>query len=138
MSQENVEAVRVWVEAINRGEAETLVALADPEVDYLPYLASLAGEAGAYRGHSGLRQYVRDLSEAWAWYHVEIHVLHDLGDNVLMEGRLEARGRSSGLEVKEEMAWLHSFREGSGPGRYTRLRFFPNRTQALEAAGLSE
>lgn len=66
MSQENVEAVRAWVKAINDGNAEALVALADSEVDYLPYLASLAGETGAYRGHSGLRQYVRDLSEAWA------------------------------------------------------------------------
>ncbi len=138
MSQENVEAVREWVKAINRGDAEALVALADPTVDYLPYLASLAGESGAYQGHSGLRQYVRDLAEAWSWYHVEINALHDLGQHVLMEGRLEAKGRSSGLPVKEEMAWLHSFREGSGPGRYTRLRFFPNRTQALEAAGLRE
>jgi ketosteroid isomerase-like protein len=138
MSQENVEAVREWVKAINRGDAEALVALADPAVDYLPYLASLAGEAGAYRGHSGLRQYVLDLSEAWAWYHVEIHALYDLGQHVLMEGSLEAKGRSSGLEVEEEMAWLHSFREGHGSGRYTRLRFFPNRAQALEAAGLEE
>ena len=30
MSQENVEAVREWVKAINRGDAEALVALAGP------------------------------------------------------------------------------------------------------------
>jgi ketosteroid isomerase-like protein len=81
---------------------------------------------------------VRDLSEAWVWYHVEISRLEDLGDDVLMEGRLQATGRSSGLEVEEEMAWVHTFRDGTGPGRYARLRFFPSRTEALEAAGLRE
>ena len=138
MSEENVDAVRAWVAAINAGDADALIALADPGIDYLPYLAALSGEHGAYSGHPGLRQYVRDLAEAWDWYHVEIDDLHDLGDHVLMEGRLQARGKSSGLDVEEEMAWLHSFREGSGPGRYVRLRFFPSREQALEAAGLSE
>ena len=137
VSQENVETVRKWVAAMNRQDAEALISLADPGVDYMPYLASLSGEAGAYRGHDGLRQYVRDLAEAWRWYHVEIHSLRDLGDDVLMEGRLEATGRSSGLEVKEDMAWLHTFREGTGPGRYGRLRFFPGPAEALEAAGLS-
>ena len=138
MSQENVEIVREWVAAMNRQDAEALISLADTQVDYMPYLASLSGEAGAYRGHDGLRQYVRDLTEAWRWYHVEIHSLRDLGDHVLMEGRLEATGRSSGLQVKEDMAWLHTFREGTGPGRYQRLRFFPGPVEALEAAGRSE
>jgi ketosteroid isomerase-like protein len=138
MSEENVEAVRQWVAAINDGDSERLVALAAPDVDYLPYLAALSGERGAYRGHVGLRQYVRDLGDAWAWYHVDIYELHDLGRHVLMEGRLQGKGRSSGLEVEEEMAWLHTFHEGSGPGRYARLRFFPSRSEALDAAGLSE
>ena len=125
-----------WVAAMNRQDAEELVSLAHPEVDYMPYLASLSGEAGAYKGHDGLRRYVRDLTEAWSWYHVEIHSLTDLGDQVLMEGRLEATGKSSGLEVKEDMAWLHTFREGTGAARYQRLQFFSDRTKAIEAAGM--
>jgi ketosteroid isomerase-like protein len=36
MSQENVDAVRDWVAAINRGDSEALIALADAEVDYMP------------------------------------------------------------------------------------------------------
>jgi ketosteroid isomerase-like protein len=138
MSQENVEAVRQWVDAINAGNSDRLVELADPEVDYLPYLAALAGTAGAYRGHEGLRRYVQDLSEAWSEYAVEIHQLEDRGDQVLMEGRLRGKGRRSGLDVDSVMAWLHTFRPGSGEGRYLRLRFFESRAEALEAAGLSE
>lgn len=138
MSEENVEAVRQWVAAINAGDADRLVELADPEVDYLPYLAALAGAAGAYRGYEGLRRYVRDLGEAWSEYTVEIHQLEDLGDQVLMEGRLLGRGRSSGLDVDSVLAWLHTFRPGGGEGRYLRLRFFASRSEALAAARLSD
>jgi ketosteroid isomerase-like protein len=138
MSQENVEVVREWVAAINAGDAARLIALADPSVDYMPYLAALSGAAGAYHGHDGLWQYVRDLSDVWSQYEVEIHELQDLGNQVLMKGRLHGKGRSSGLDVDAEMAWLHTFREGTGPGRYTRLRYFDSEAEALEAAGLAE
>lgn len=138
MSQENVEMVSRWVAAMNRQDAEELILLAHPEVDYMPYLASLAGEDGSYKGHDGLRRYVEDLIEAWSWYHVEIQSLRDLGDQVLMEGRLEATGKSSGLEVREDMAWLHTFVRGTGPGRYKRLQFFADRAKALEAAGVPD
>jgi len=33
MSEENVEMVRRWVEAINRGDADELVELADQSID---------------------------------------------------------------------------------------------------------
>jgi ketosteroid isomerase-like protein len=138
MSQENVEVVREWVAAINAGDASRLTELADPSVDYMPYLAALSGAAGAYHGHDGLWQYVRDLADVWSEYEVEIHELQDLGNQVLMTGRLRGKGRSSGLDVDAEMAWLHTFREGTGPGRYTRMRYFDSEAQALEAAGLSE
>ena len=137
MSEENVEMVREWVAAINRSALDALVELADPGVEYTPYLGSLLG-AEAYRGHDGLGQYVDDLTEAWEWYHVDIDELRDLGDDVLMVGRLSAKGRSSGLEVEERLAWIHTFRKGTGPSRYVRLRFFATPEAALEAAGLQE
>ena len=138
MSEENVEAVRRWVAAINDGDADALLRLADADVDYMPYLAAVSGSEGGYQGHDGLRQYVRDLTEAWSAYEVEIHRLRDLGADVLMQGRLWARGKASGIEVDAEMAWLHSFREGTGSGRYVRLRFYPTAADALKAAGHSE
>jgi ketosteroid isomerase-like protein len=138
MSQENIEAVREWVAGINVGDAARLTELADPSVDSMPYLAALSGAGGAYHGHDGLWQYVRDLSDVWSEYEVEVHELRDLGDHVLMKGRLRGKGRSSGLDVDAEMAWLHTFREGAGPGRYVRLRYFDSEEEALEAAGLSQ
>jgi ketosteroid isomerase-like protein len=138
MSRENVETVREWVAAINRGDADMLVELADPNVDYLPYLGIVSGARGAYQGHEGLRRYVRDLHEAWGSYYVEIRSLRDVGDHVIMEGSLRATGATSGVEVDAVMAWLHTFSPGTGFGRYLRLRFYDTPRQALEAAGVSE
>lgn len=140
MSQENVEAVRAWVAALNRGDLAALLELADPEIEYRSYLATLSGSDGAYRGHEGLRRYVRgDLDEAWESFNVELDEYCDLGgENVLVVGRLQAKGRFSGLEVEEQLAWLHTFRAGTGPGRYIRVQFFATRDEALAAAGLGE
>lgn len=138
MSRENLEAVEAWVAAINRGDLAKLLEIADPAIEFRSYLAKLSGSDGAYRGHDGLRRYIRDLSDAWESFHVEIDEYRDLGETVLMLGRLQARGRSSGLEVEERLAFLHTFREGTGPGRYVRHQFFPSEAQALEAVELAE
>lgn len=138
MSQENVKAVEAWLAALHRRDLPALLELAAPEVVYRSYLASLAGEEGAYRGHEGLADFLRDLGDAWEWFHVETTETRDLGNTVFQLGSLQARGRSSGLEVSERFAWLHHFREGTGPGRYLGVERFSTADEALEAMGLPE
>ena len=138
MSQENVEAVHAWVAAINRRDLAALLELADPALEFRSYLAALSGSDGAYRGHDGLERYLRDLSDAWESFQVEQDECRDLGDVVLMEGRLRAKGRSSGLKIEERLTFLHTFRDGTGPGRYIRHQYFATLGEALEAVGLSE
>jgi ketosteroid isomerase-like protein len=55
-------------------------------------------------------------------------------DRDLVFVRLEARGRTTGLELSEPWAHLVTVRNG----RVSRLEQFRNRDEALEAAGLSE
>jgi ketosteroid isomerase-like protein len=138
MSRENVEGVEAWLAALHRRDLDALLKLADPEVVYRSYLASLGGEEEAYRGHVGLANFLRDLNDAWEWFHVETIETRDLGNTVFQLGSLRARGRSSGLEVSEQFAWLHHFREGTGPGRYLGVERFTTANDALEAVGLSE
>jgi ketosteroid isomerase-like protein len=138
MSQENVEAVKAWVVAINRGDLAALVALADPAVEFRSYLASVAGEQGAYRGHEGLRKYLRDLEDAWERFRIDAREYRDLGDVVFNSGKLEASGRASGLQVEQEFGCIHRFGGGTGPGRFLGMEFFTSRTEALEAVGLQE
>lgn len=133
-----MEAVQAWVAAINRGDLAQLLELADPHIEYMSYLARLSGDGGAYLGHEGLRRYSRELAEAWEWFEVEVDKYRDLGDKVVTVGRLRAKGKASGLEVEEKLAWLHTFRDGTGPGRYLRHESFPTLADALKAADLSE
>jgi ketosteroid isomerase-like protein len=126
----HVQAVREWIDAFNRRDADAILELAHPQVDYRPYLAAVSGGSGSYHGHGGLRRYLHDLDEAWSRFEAEIHSLRSVGGHVLMEGRLRARGRMSGVEVDAEMAWLHTFRDG----KYARLRIFQDRVEAIEAA----
>jgi ketosteroid isomerase-like protein len=136
VSAENVEAVRAWVAAINARDVARLTQLADPGIEYEPLLAELSGRDGAvYRGHADLRAYVAELGDAWEWFHVEVEEYVDLGDQVINVGRLHAKGRSSGVEVVEDVAWLHTFRPGTGPGRYLRHQAFPTVAAAMDAAG---
>jgi len=138
MSQENVDVVRAWVAALNRKDLDALLEIADPDAEYMTYLASLSGGVGTYRGHEGIEQFLRDLADAWEWFRVDVDGYRDLGECVLMEGRIEAKGAASGLAVEKELAWLVDFREGTGPGRFRRVRYFATPTAALEAVGLRE
>lgn len=121
------------MDALHRRDLNALVRIADPAVVYRSYLASLAGDDGAYRGHDGLKDFIHDLGDAWEWFRVDTHETRDLGSTVFQLGCLRAKGRSSGLEVEEDFAWLHRFREGTGPGRYLGVEHFSTAEEALKA-----
>lgn len=50
---------RDFTDAFNRRDADGLVALADPAIEFCP--TELVGSRRAYHGHEGLRQWVADL-----------------------------------------------------------------------------
>jgi ketosteroid isomerase-like protein len=60
--------------------------------------------------------------------------LHDLGDRVAAVGRLAIRGRESGVEIDSPMGVVADFREG----KILCVRTYLDRTETLEAVGLSE
>jgi len=138
MSQENVEAVKAWITAIHESDLDSLVALADPAVEFRSYLANVVGDEGSYRGRDGLRRYLRDLDDAWETFVIAADEYRDLGDVVFNAGVLRAAGRTSGLAVEQEFGCLHRFRAGTGPGRYLSMQFFTSRAEGLAAAGLDD
>jgi ketosteroid isomerase-like protein len=138
MSQENLEAAQAVAAAINRRDAAGLIELADPSFEYQSYLAGLSEGDSAYRGHDGIHRFFRNLTEAWELFHVDVHEWRDGGDKIVALGRLEAKGKASGVEVQARLAWLGTFRAGAGSGRLLSIQFFTNSHEALEAAGLRE
>jgi ketosteroid isomerase-like protein len=133
MSQENVEVVRRSVEAFTAGDVETMLAHADPDGEL--HSAIIGGAEGrVYRGHNGLRQWFADSMESFEELRTELTEFRDLGDRVVAFGHIHARGRESGLELDTETGWVFTVRKG----KFVRAEGFLSRTEALEAAGLSE
>ena len=144
MSQENVEIVRrnyaALVEGFERGDFETarfdaFFEWLDPEIDWrgpreFPDLAE------PRVGPEGVREYAGVLFEAIEDYRMVPEEFIDAGDDrVLVFSREGGRGRGSGAEViTQPTAHLWTIRNG----RAVRMQSYWERSEALEAAGLSE
>jgi ketosteroid isomerase-like protein len=137
MSQENVEICRRAFGFLDRLDpwagVEALLEYADPEIVLESAIVSRA-EGSAYRGHEGLRAWAADSEAAFDELRTASDEFRDLGDRVLMLGRVFGRGRGSGVPVDSEIAFLSTLRGG----RIVRTKGFLSWDQALEAAGLSE
>ena len=128
MSQENLEIARQAVACVNRGDDEGFAALMAEDVKYLPI------DDSPLQGREQVLEYARSWSEAFGRYAYESSEYLDVGEYVVISGRTVARGRSSGVEVSSNDAWVIRFREGKA----TECREYETRTAALRAVGLSE
>jgi ketosteroid isomerase-like protein len=121
------------LDALSRRDLSRLMALTDPEVEWHSFFAEL-GEGGMYRRHSGTRQYMRDLDDAWEILRADIDDGLGVGDIAVLVGRLHYRGRASGVETESPAGWILKVRHG----RVVYFRAFREPEQALEAIGLAE
>ena len=134
MSEENVENLRRAVEAYNGGDAEAFVALARPDVEWEDAVFWSEGTK-VYRGREELRDWFAQVREPWESIQVAVEETLEAGDDRMVVGLgLTARGRSSGAETRQKVWQVNWFIEGLTAKR----RVFRDRTEALEAAGLSE
>jgi uncharacterized protein len=134
MSQENVELIRNAYEAFARGDVEAVLERLDRDVDWRPAIAPVLG-VDAVRGSEAVGDFLtRDLFEGFDQFRAEPLAFEDLGDAVLVTVRYVGRGESSGIELDQTFATLYRLRDG----KVVSMRDYPTRTEALEAAGLSE
>jgi len=132
MSQENVELVRRSIERFNSGDLDGALRDADPEVEWHD-LRELPG-ATVHHGREAAAEHLRSVLRALPGYHLEAEEIVDLGDTVVVCGRVSAHGRTSEAAVNRPYFAVHTF----DAGRLSRVRILGSRAEALEAAGLSE
>jgi ketosteroid isomerase-like protein len=132
MSQSNVEIVKRALDAFNSGDADTFAELTTPELEWATGLGAIEGEI--FRGHEGVATYFGRLRSAWDEFRFVADEFRDLGDLVLVLGRLEGRGRGGGVPVDSPVGAVWDLRGG----RIWRLRAYLDQGEALRAAGLSE
>ncbi len=134
MSQENVELVCRALEAFASGDTATLSGLAADDVEW-GTTGGFAGIQPVYRGADALEEWVYDIREAWAEFELSIdEVLYDADPVVVVMEHLTASGLGSGARVDMRVFSAFWLRDGQIAKRVACL----NRSEALEAAGVSE
>jgi hypothetical protein len=113
--------VRIGVDAANREEIATIIALSHPDIEFVALVADVEGRT--YHGYDGISESEYELED-----------LIDAGsDHVVALVRWRAAGRTSGILVDEPLAAVYSFRDG----RAYRMVVFQSRADALQSVGLS-
>ena len=128
MAEDNAEIVKAGFEAFNEGGVEALLPFVHPdfEVTTPPELAS---EPDTYRGHEGVRRYFESFYEAMEEIRWDPRSFREVGERVVVEFTLRARGKTTGLDVAQEAVMVWSLRDGKAIG----LQLYPTLDEALSS-----
>jgi ketosteroid isomerase-like protein len=129
MSQENLEVVRGFLDAYNRGDYEAAFEHFHPEIESRGYEGVVSrGKKEAVSAFHGWR-------EQWKWFVSELEEFIELDDDrAVVVCHSRGQGRRSGIEIDMHAGEIWAFREGKIAG----MVLYRSRQEALEAAGLSE
>jgi ketosteroid isomerase-like protein len=93
-------------DSYNRRDPEAWVAVWNSDCEWHPFLtARVEGDLG-YHGHNGMRAWFEDVDEMFEETVVELEQYRQVGDRLLVLGRMTAKSRGSGEEVSTEVGWV--------------------------------
>jgi ketosteroid isomerase-like protein len=128
VSKENLENVRRGIEAFNERGVEGIVPLIhdDFEATTPPNLAS---EPDTYRGPDGIRRWFDSFDEVMEEIRWDAHEFHEVGNRVVVEFTLRARGKTTGLDFGQDAVMVWELRGDKA----TRVELFETLDEALAA-----
>jgi ketosteroid isomerase-like protein len=133
MSRENVAIAVRSIEGMARGGFDSVRDLLDPDLEWetSPNLP----DGGLYRGRERVRLFLEEQWEVvWGGLpQVDVERAFDCGDDVLLFSRVRGRGSYTQIPHDVRLAHLVTLRGA----KVVRIQVFPDRDQALHAAGLS-
>ena len=136
MSQKNVEIGHRAVAAWNARDVEAVLALTDPEVEYVNSPASV--EPGTRWGHEGLVEVYREQWEILSDGRWEVDRVYDRDEEVIGLGRISRRMPGSDARIEDRILAAIRCKDG----RITRMEVLgfgqAEVRAALNALGLSE
>lgn len=125
-------AVQLSLEATNRGDLKIPFAFHDPDCELIvPAQLAELGQRSV-RGYEERIRFQRRWAAEWGEFRFLPEEMIDLGERVLVIGRVKGSGLRSGAAFDNEWALLINIRDG----RVIREQTFFDRREALEAVGL--
>ena len=132
MSDENVEIVRTGYQRyLATGEFTDEIVTADFVWD----MSNFHGwpEQQVYNGADGARTFLKDWTDAWEEWQLEVDAIHDAGDRVVALLRQHGRSKANGMPVEMSFAQVWTVRDG----KEARMDMYSDPAEAFEATGLS-
>ena len=127
-------AAQAAIAAHNRGDLDVAFALFHEDcVSIFPDQMGGLGSAAGTRGREERIRFHHRFLEDWGELAYEVQELFDLGDRVLLIGRMKGTGASSGAVFDNEWGLLLSVARGE----FVREQVFLDHGAARRAAGLS-
>lgn len=123
----SIDALRHAYEAFKDGDAEALIAVADPEIEFG---TSAAAPGGTYRGHAGIRRYMKEVEGAFGdRWDAEIERVAEAGeDRVILVARVFGEGKA-GEPLELHLAHVWELRDG----KLLRGTVYTNPEDAIDA-----
>jgi ketosteroid isomerase-like protein len=109
--RENLEIVRRGFDAFNEGGVEGILPFIHPEFEATTP-PNLASEPDTYRGHDGIRRWFDSFDEVMEEIRWDAHGFQEVGDRVVVEFTLRARGKTTGLDFGQEAVMVWTLRDG--------------------------
>jgi ketosteroid isomerase-like protein len=131
MSQENVEVVRRALAALDRRDVEAYLEVASPQIELITPASPLQGPI---TGHEGIRDFFREMWSFSEASDFQVEEIRAVEGRVLALFVITATGRQSEVETSARVAGVYDLEHG----KIRRAHIFADRTEALEAVGLSE
>jgi ketosteroid isomerase-like protein len=107
----NVEIVERGFAAFNEGGVEGIIPYIHPDFEATTP-PELASEPDTYRGHDGIRRWFESFEDVMDEIRWDARGFREVGDRVLVEFTLRARGKTTGLEFGQDAVMIWELRDG--------------------------
>jgi len=101
----DIDRVKAMFAAFAARDLETVLALADPDIEFTAVTGEHAGRTDPYRGHDGLRAYFRDVAEVWEELRLTPREFRAAGHLILVTGKVSARSRARTVSGSTGWVW---------------------------------
>ena len=137
MSEESIDALRAFYDALNRRDIDQALQEVHPKVEVrtaLDQIEAVGGSRGPIRGHEGVREWFDNTVQVFEKVTIEFkEIVEGKDGQIVAVENWRVRG-GQGIEFDTVVTDVYGFRDGL----IVRCDGFRDKAEALEAAGLSE
>jgi ketosteroid isomerase-like protein len=124
----NLEIVERGFEAFNERGVEGILPYIHPDFETTTP-PDLASEPDTYRGHEGVHRWFSSFDEVMDEIRWDARSFREVGDRVVVEFTLRARGKTTGLDFGQDAVMVWELRDGLG----IRIYIYSTLEEALAA-----